>query len=72
MHRHAHGTTCSATGDAPTVAGHRTLASWLLDLGALATFAVAMLALAAMSDPAPAGSAAPDPAAGRQIVADRA
>jgi hypothetical protein len=69
MQRHARGTGIS-TGEASIDAevSPRPLLSFLLDLGVIATFAVAMLALIAMVNPALADLPENLPAAERQDI----
>jgi hypothetical protein len=69
MQRHARGTG-SSTGEASIDAAFR-LRPWLsflLDLGVIATFAVAMLALIAMVNPALADVPANAPSAERPLI----
>ncbi|MBW8370963.1 MAG: hypothetical protein K0M66_08310 [Thiobacillus sp.] len=69
MQRHSRGTGIS-TGEASIDAesSPRPLLSFLLDLGVIATFAVAMLALIAMVNPALADVPAHAPSSERQLI----
>jgi hypothetical protein len=69
MQRHSGGI-ASRTGDASTDAksGLRPSLSFLLDLGVIATFAVAMLALIAMVNPVLADVPAEVPSASRLLI----
>lgn len=69
MHQHP-GSTCISTVEASMDAESRPrpILSFLLDLGVIATFAVAMLALIAMVNPVFADLPSPRPAAERQFI----
>lgn len=72
MHRHPRGTCISTDGASIDVEyRRRPLLAFLLDLGAIATFAVAMLALIAMVNPAFADLPTAAPSAERQIELTR-
>lgn len=72
MHQHPCGT-CIATGEASIDAESRPrpILAFLLDLGVIATFAVAMLALIAMVNPALADLSIHAPTAERQLELTR-